>query len=372
MIAAFVSHLVRQGTYGSKDIAVITPYLEQLQKIKKRLANSFETVVGDRNQEELEVKGLQNDLGTSTDGQVQVQKTTLFNALRIATVDNFQGEEAKVIVVSLVRSNDKRKCGFLKTFNRINVLLSRARYGMYIIGNFDTSKPVPIWAEVLSILERSNNIGSSLALYCPRHKETPIEVSIPDNFARLAPKGGCSKRCSSRLLYGHSCPNMCHSTSLHNAVRCLKRCPKTKKGCEHKCPRPCGDQCELKYQVVLFDTPLPYKHIAKQLKCYAAQTPKRVRCQVQMEEIINHCKHNIRVRYHELPLNIDYTCSATCGTALACGHNYIHTCKDCNIRIKGRIVEKKHGICNTQCKRLYTTYNHSCKTPYHGDIPCPL
>jgi hypothetical protein len=40
------------------------------------------------------------------------------------------GEEAKVIVVSLVRSNDERKCGFLKTSNRINVLLSRARHGM--------------------------------------------------------------------------------------------------------------------------------------------------------------------------------------------------------------------------------------------------
>ncbi|TGO16135.1 hypothetical protein BPAE_0516g00020 [Botrytis paeoniae] len=201
MIAALVSHLVRQGTYGSGDIAVITPYLGQLQKIKKRLSNSFEIVVGDRDQEELEVHGLQDDPETSTDGQVQVQKTTLLNALRIATVDNFQGEEAKVVVISLVRSNDERKCGFLKTSNRINVLLSRARHGMFIIGNSDTSRPVPMWAKVLSILERSNNIGPKLALCCPRHKETPIEVSVPDDFARLAPEGGCAKRCSSRLLF---------------------------------------------------------------------------------------------------------------------------------------------------------------------------
>lgn len=98
MIAGLVSHLVKQGTYGSEDIAVITPYLGQLQKIKKRLANSFEIVVGDRDQEELEAKGLDSE--TATDGlvqiQVQVQKTTLLNALRIATVDNFQGEEAKL------------------------------------------------------------------------------------------------------------------------------------------------------------------------------------------------------------------------------------------------------------------------------------
>ena len=142
MIAALVSHLVRQGTYGSEDIAVITPYLGQLQKIKKRLADSFEIVVGDRDQDELEAKGLQDPQEISTDGQVQVQKTTLLDAVRIATVDNFQGEEARVIIISLVRSNDERKCGFLKTSNRINVLLSRARHRMYIIGNSDTSRPV--------------------------------------------------------------------------------------------------------------------------------------------------------------------------------------------------------------------------------------
>jgi superfamily I DNA and/or RNA helicase len=72
MISALVSHLVKQGTYGSKDIVVITPYLGQLQKIKKRLANSFKIVVKDRDQEELKAKGLQGDLETSTDGQVQV------------------------------------------------------------------------------------------------------------------------------------------------------------------------------------------------------------------------------------------------------------------------------------------------------------
>jgi hypothetical protein len=371
-VAALASHLVRQGTYGSEDIAVITPYLGQLQKIKKRLASSFEIVVGDRDQEELEAQGLRDDPEISADGQVQVQKTTLLNALRIATVDNFQGEEAKVVIVSLVRSNDKQKCGFLKTSNRINVLLSRAQHGMYIIGNSDTSRPVPMWAEVLSILERSNNIGTSLALCCPRHKDTPIEVSIPDDFARLAPEGGCAKRCLSRLLCGHSCPNMCHSTSLHNAVRCLERCPRTKKGCEHECPRPCGDLCEPKCEVILFGIPLPCGHLAKLLRCHEAQTPEEVLCQVPMELVMDHCKHKIRVNCHELPLDVGYPCSAICGAALNCGHNCTRPCNDCNTRTDNMIVQKIHGVCNTQCGRPYTTCSHSCKAACHGDLPCPL
>ena len=58
MITALISHLIRQGTYGSEDIAVLTLYLGQLQEIKRRLANSFEIVIRDRDQEELEAKGL--------------------------------------------------------------------------------------------------------------------------------------------------------------------------------------------------------------------------------------------------------------------------------------------------------------------------
>jgi len=48
MIAALVSHLIRQGTYRKDDIAVLTPYFGQLQKIKQRLRSSFEIMVSDR------------------------------------------------------------------------------------------------------------------------------------------------------------------------------------------------------------------------------------------------------------------------------------------------------------------------------------
>jgi superfamily I DNA and/or RNA helicase len=91
MVAALVSHLVKQGTYGHEDIAVLTPYLGQLQKLRRRLASDFVIVVGDRDEEDLVAKGIEDDAtGVTTDLRVPVQKTTLLNALRIATVDNFQ------------------------------------------------------------------------------------------------------------------------------------------------------------------------------------------------------------------------------------------------------------------------------------------
>jgi superfamily I DNA and/or RNA helicase len=40
-----------------------------------------------------------------------------------------------VVILSLVRSRADGNIGFLRLRNRINVLLSRAKHGMYLLGN---------------------------------------------------------------------------------------------------------------------------------------------------------------------------------------------------------------------------------------------
>ena len=207
-------------------------------------------MVGDRDLEDLEAKGLKGESEEKTTAnQSNVRKTTLLNVLRIANVDNFQREEAKVIVISLVRSNEEKKCGFLKTSDRINVLLSRARHGMYIIGNTHTTRFVLMEDKVITIFENDGNISNTLALCCPRHKETPIDVSEPDDFSILSPEGGCNRKCISRLRCGHTCINKCHSKPLHDAVRCLERCQKVKKGCDYACPKFYEDLCDSQCQI---------------------------------------------------------------------------------------------------------------------------
>ena len=167
-------------------------------------------------------------------GDRAVSKTTLLKALRIATVDNFQGEEAKVIILSLVRSNPEKKCGFLNISNRINVALSRAKHGMYIIGDSSTaSHRVKMWADVVAMLSADGNLGPSLELQCPRHPETPIAVREPQDFLRFSPEGGCNLPCVDRLACGHKCTSKCHSEVLHKAFHCLEPCPRSLTGCDH-------------------------------------------------------------------------------------------------------------------------------------------
>ncbi|KAF2022871.1 hypothetical protein EK21DRAFT_82140 [Setomelanomma holmii] len=247
MIVALVKHLAQQGAYKSADIAVITPYLGQLRKLRNRFSSTHTILLDDRDVDELEKECAdfkESSLAPPNPGSPVAAKGSLNQALRLATVDNFQGEEAKIIIVSLVRSNKRNNPGFLKTPNRINVLLSRAQHGMYIIGNTNTTESVPIWHDVLELLRYNGNIGDALELCCPRHQDTTMLVRNPADFARLSPEAGCNLLCEKQLECGHACVAKCHSDMLHGAVHCMKPCTKLKIGCQHLCPKPCGDICD--------------------------------------------------------------------------------------------------------------------------------
>lgn len=72
--------------------------------------------------------------------QVSTLKRTLsskFERIEIATVDGFQGREKEVIIVSLVRSNDRREIGFLNEPRRLNVAMTRPKRQLCVVGDLE-------------------------------------------------------------------------------------------------------------------------------------------------------------------------------------------------------------------------------------------
>lgn len=55
--------------------------------------------------------------------------------VEISSIDGFQGREADVVIFVTVRCNESREIGFLKDLRRMNVVLTRARLGMVLVGN---------------------------------------------------------------------------------------------------------------------------------------------------------------------------------------------------------------------------------------------
>uniref|UniRef100_A0A8D8C1U8 NFX1-type zinc finger-containing protein 1 n=1 Tax=Culex pipiens TaxID=7175 RepID=A0A8D8C1U8_CULPI len=166
-------YLVAQG-YGPEDIVILTAYNGQMLHLVQ------------------ERKGHEK-----------------LHGIRITVVDNYQGEEAKIVLLSLVRSNDTGSIGFLAFRNRICVALSRARDGLYIVGNMDLlAKTNPMWQTIRKRLEAHSAIGSVLELMCEEHM-CLVQIEQPEDFEKVS-YGGCQDMCRVVKECGHQCDSFCH------------------------------------------------------------------------------------------------------------------------------------------------------------------
>lgn len=69
------------------------------------------------------------------------------------------------MIVSLVRNNKDGHIGFVGVENRINVMLSRAKEGMYILGNvqsLEACEKTTMWKDVLKMMREEDCVGTEL------------------------------------------------------------------------------------------------------------------------------------------------------------------------------------------------------------------
>ena len=227
MVRAMVRYLVQQG-YQSTQLVVLTPYLGQLQVLQKALSNDWQVLVDQMDLNELSNAGLTPVDVTDTRSRG--------STVRVATIDNFQGEEADVVIISLVRCNPNKQIGFLSEDGRVNVLLSRARDALIMIGSKNTlcqasnSNGRAIWRRIFE--NKHLHVAKGFPAECKCHRKAPPEpLSTPEAFKKYVPDGGCGLKCLHTLACGHQCPLRCHPyDSSHSSIVCTEEISKR---CEH-------------------------------------------------------------------------------------------------------------------------------------------
>ena len=102
-VAAHVVRLLDERCSRELSMAVIAMYAEQVERLRQALG-----------------------------------RRKFKRSVKIDTVDSFEGREEDLVVISLVRSNERGRIGFLRVPNRLNVAVSRAKRLVACIGDADT------------------------------------------------------------------------------------------------------------------------------------------------------------------------------------------------------------------------------------------
>jgi len=80
---------------------------------------------------------------------------------------------------------------------RLNVLLSRARNALILIGNSETfinaRKGRELWRRFFDLLKQEEHVYDGIPVKCEKHPDRTALLSSPDDFEAQCPDGGCKE-----------------------------------------------------------------------------------------------------------------------------------------------------------------------------------
>ncbi|KAI9558322.1 hypothetical protein GHT06_015075 [Daphnia sinensis] len=283
-------------------------------------------------------------------------------SVRISVVDNFQGEENDIIILSLVRSNEDENIGFLRIENRICVALSRAKQGFYMIGNMQNLQgKSKLWNGISKLLESNDQLGPDFCLKCDSHDVITRARQVAD----FPPEGGCMGKCATTMACGHICPKICHTNDREHAEfkcneNCTRFCP-----VGHPCPKKCFVDC--KPCMVRVTKQLPCTH-EQTVLCY--KDPAEEFCQTPVWKILPACGHGVDLLCGASVS--EAVCPEPCGMTLDCGHICPLSCHKRSSHVNVKCQQPCQRLCADQhpCNKLCYEDCGKCFTKVMKTLPC--
>jgi hypothetical protein len=206
LVVQIIKYLEQQG-YERDSIVILTSYLSQLHLLRRLLSESHEAILNDLDTKDLIAAGFNNNASVTHKKQIRLATigSVALHLLACPLVlidysysDNYQGEESDIVVASLTRGNKSHDIGFMDSQERLNVLLSRARDGLIILGNGATFRAPrsggETWAKLFRLLEKPGGyVFDGLPVQCQTHPSERTVLRSVDDFKSHSPDGGCAR-----------------------------------------------------------------------------------------------------------------------------------------------------------------------------------
>jgi superfamily I DNA and/or RNA helicase len=112
--------------------------------------------------------------------------------VEIKTVDSFEGREKDIIIFSTVRNNAGGYIGFLADQRRLNVGLTRAKRGLFVIGSINTLKTGKVSEQSTMQVERG---AESWRRYARFLSEEGLVIQLCGESQTTSVKPRVKKRC---------------------------------------------------------------------------------------------------------------------------------------------------------------------------------
>ncbi|EAY21670.1 putative regulator of nonsense transcripts, putative [Trichomonas vaginalis G3] len=112
----------------------------------------------------------------------KITDKSFFDEIEIASVDAFQGREKNFIILSNVRANDQHDLGFVKDLHRLCVSLTRARYGLIVLGCADTFSENKVWCKYIKHCQENRVfVDGSINDFKPSNFSPLIDLNKNEN-----------------------------------------------------------------------------------------------------------------------------------------------------------------------------------------------
>jgi AAA domain len=298
--------------------------------------------------------------------------TAAHTRFHIAHTIHLTTTENDIVIESMVRSNSTGSIGFMQEPERVNVLLSRARLGLVIIGNRQTLEATrsqrgrELWQHVLQLLDAQDAVMPGLPAVCQLHSDDAVTLlSTPEAFRSSFPNGGCTRLCQSRRQCGHACTLTCHPRPCDEVSKCFEPCARAPCDEGHPCPKRCWQECGACTTEVTLQ--LPCGHTRSDVPCFKAATPELVRCRELVPFTHPLCGHQALENCFDVRSGT-VSCDAPCTAQLACGHQCKGRCGSCNSSSGSGTAQ--HKKCLQRCERTLVC-GHLCSSAVcHDPPPC--